>query len=161
MIDIKTRSQNGDPGLTPHEIARVEDVLPYNLDAWDGYPAEREEIFDATKGKNLISFAGASHNAWHNELVDNDGIKAGAEFATASVTSSGLEGIFGTDPFIIAGLEQTNVKLMDDVKYSDASRRGFILATFTASAVSVEWKFVNTIREKVFQVINGHSHTEY
>ncbi|MBC8085529.1 MAG: alkaline phosphatase D family protein, partial [Hymenobacter sp.] len=28
--------------VTPAERARVENVLPYNLDAWDGYPAERE-----------------------------------------------------------------------------------------------------------------------
>jgi alkaline phosphatase D len=161
LVEIKSRSENGDTSLTPQEIARVEDVLPYNLDSWDGYPAEREQIFAATKSRKLISFAGASHNAWHNELVDNEGSKVGTEFATASVTSSGLEGIFGTDPFIIAALEQTNVNLMNDVKYSDASRRGFILATFTANAVTVAWKFVNTIQEKVFHVINGHDHTEY
>jgi len=160
LIDIKVRSDQGDSSLTSQEKSRVEDVLPYNLDAWDGYPHEREEIYSAINGKKLISFAGASHNAWHNELANETRGKVGAEFATASITSSGLEGIFGTDPFIIAGLEQTNVNLMNDVKYSDASRRGFVLAAFTANSISVEWKFVSTIQQKVFQVITGHNHTE-
>ncbi|NBU74650.1 MAG: hypothetical protein EBS30_05465, partial [Planctomycetes bacterium] len=44
--------------------------IPYNLDAWDGYGAEREEIIKAALqlGKKLVSLAGDTHNAWAGVL---------------------------------------------------------------------------------------------
>jgi alkaline phosphatase D len=37
LVVIKTRMLQNDPTLTTAEKARVQTVLPYNLDAWDGY----------------------------------------------------------------------------------------------------------------------------
>ncbi|HFU74276.1 MAG TPA: alkaline phosphatase, partial [Helicobacteraceae bacterium] len=37
LYTIKMRMNEGDPSLTPQEIARVSNALPYNLDSWDGY----------------------------------------------------------------------------------------------------------------------------
>ena len=45
LVTIKLRYLNNDPTLTPEEIARVTSVIPYNLDAWDGYPVDREIIY--------------------------------------------------------------------------------------------------------------------
>jgi alkaline phosphatase D len=44
---IKLRILSNDPTVTAAERARVSTVLPYNLDAWDGYPAEREKLYAA------------------------------------------------------------------------------------------------------------------
>jgi alkaline phosphatase D len=57
--------------------------------------------------KNLISLAGDTHNAWANNLADAQGVAVGVEFATASVTSPGLETFFPSeDPRTLAsGLE--------------------------------------------------------
>ena len=161
LVEIKTRINEGDTNLTPEERARVENVLPYNLGSWDGYPAEREEIFTAIQGKQLISLAGDSHNAWHNELTDDGNNKRGVEFAGSSITSPGLEQILGDNTALISLLEQTNVLLMDDVKYSDLSRRGYMLVTFTDTQARVDWRFVNTISEIDESTVAGNSATEY
>jgi alkaline phosphatase D len=72
----------------------------------------------------------------------------GAEFATPSVSSPGFEAIFGTDPATLQGFEQTNALLVDDLEYVNASKRGFVLATFSRTEVKAEWNYVSTITTK-------------
>lgn len=148
LVTIKSRMLQNDPTVTAAEKARVQTVLPYNLDAWDGYPAEREMIYAATSGKKLVSIAGDTHNAWYSALTDSSGKKVGTEFATASVTSPGFEAIFGNDPQVLAGFEQANALLIDDLQYVDASKRGYVMASFTANEAKSEWRAVNTISSK-------------
>jgi len=155
LVTIKARLLQGDPTLTDAEKARVQNVLPYNLDAWDGYPAEREMIYAAFSGKKLISVAGDSHNAWYSVLTTNKGTTAGEEFATPSITSPGFESIFGNDPQLIAGFEQAVALLIDDVQYVDASRKGYVMAIFTPNVAKSEWRFVNTITSKNTVTITG------
>jgi alkaline phosphatase D len=90
---IKLRILSNDPTVTAAERARVSTVLPYNLDAWDGYPAEREKLYAAAGTKKLISLAGDTHNAWHSDLTTATGRRAGAEFACSSVSSPGFEAL--------------------------------------------------------------------
>ncbi|WP_324671537.1 alkaline phosphatase D family protein [Hymenobacter sp. GOD-10R] len=145
LIAIKTRIQQGDPTVTPAERARVETVLPYNLDAWDGYPAEREKLYAAANGKKLISLAGDTHNAWYNDLRDASGRKVGAEFACASVSSPGFEALFGGNTAAAQGFAQSTELLIDDLNYLDASQRGYVLAEFTAAAATSKWQYVASI----------------
>ena len=139
---IKTRIINNDPTVTVAERARVETVLPYNLDAWDGYPAEREKLYAAAGTKKLISLAGDTHNAWHSDLRDAAGRRAGAEFACSSVSSPGFEALLAGNTAAIQGFEQSNQLLIDDLQYLDASRRGYVLASFTATTATAEYRYV-------------------
>lgn len=161
LVAIKARLLQGDPTLTAAEKARVQTVLPYNLDAWDGYPAEREIIYGAASGKKLISVAGDTHNAWYSVLLNNKGNKAGVEFATASVTSPGFEAIFGNNPQVLAGFEQANTLLIDELEYLDASRRGYVMAIFTAAEAKAEWRYVNTITSSGTATITGKTFIEF
>jgi alkaline phosphatase D len=45
LVKLKLRLIQGDPTLTAQDKARVLTVAPYNLDAWDGYFAEREILY--------------------------------------------------------------------------------------------------------------------
>ncbi len=157
LLTIKGRIAQGDPTVTAEEKARLTTVLPYNLDAWDGYPVEREIIFGAAAGKQLITLAGDTHNAWNSNLMDASGNKIGEEFATASVSSPGFEGIFGTNPSTIGPFEQANVALIEGLKYADASRRGFVLATFSNTAANAEWHFVNDVFSEDTSTTMAHS----
>jgi alkaline phosphatase D len=139
---IKTRILNNDPTVTAAERARVETVLPYNLDAWDGYPAEREKLYAAAGTKKLISLAGDTHNAWHSDLRDAAGRRVGAEFACSSVSSPGFEALLAGSAAAIQGFEQSNQLLIDDLLYLDAARRGYVLATFTATNATAEYRYV-------------------
>ncbi|NMM47307.1 alkaline phosphatase D family protein [Marinigracilibium pacificum] len=157
LVTIKSRMAMGDPTVTPEEKARVETVLPYNLDAWDGYPVEREKVFAAASAKNLISIAGDTHNAWYSKLSDFNGNEVGKEMATASVSSPGFEGIFGNDPQVIAGFELANTILIDDLIYADASRRGYMLITFDAGSASADWRFIRTLATEDTSTTSGNS----
>jgi alkaline phosphatase D len=160
LVVIKTRSLQNDPTLTAAEKARVDTVLPFDLDGWDGYPAEREAVYAAANGKKLVSLAGDSHNAWYSDLTDVNGRKAGTEFATSSVTSPGLEAIFGSDPATITGLEQAITLLMNDLQYFNASQRGYVMASFTASQAKSEWRYVTTVALKSTVTVTGKTVTE-
>jgi phosphodiesterase/alkaline phosphatase D-like protein len=135
--------------LTPAEQALFAEVakIPYNLDAWDGYGAERETILQSALalGKRLISLAGDTHNAWAGVLDTMvaasrpAGTLAGVEFATPGVTSPGLEKYLpGADAYIRAkypavdGLDGLFVGYINGLKYADLNRRGFLDLTITA-----------------------------
>ncbi|HAS39251.1 MAG TPA: alkaline phosphatase [Microscillaceae bacterium] len=160
LVTIKTRILQGDTTVTAAEKARVETVLPYNLDAWDGYPAEREAVFAAANGKKLVSVAGDTHNAWYSNLTNAAKQKVGTEFATASVSSPGFEGLFGTDPTVLAGFEQSNTLLIDDLQYVDASRRGFLLVSFNGASANADWRFINTLATENTTTVSGRTATE-
>ncbi|MFZ4623863.1 MAG: alkaline phosphatase D family protein, partial [Rhodoferax sp.] len=68
-------------------------LLGYNLDAWDGYPVEREVLLTTARqlGKKLVVLAGDTHNAWSSQLTLLDGSVVGQEFAAQSISAPGLE----------------------------------------------------------------------
>jgi alkaline phosphatase D len=160
LVIIKARSLQNDPTLTAAEKARVDTVLPYNLDSWDGYPAEREAVYAAANGKKLISLAGDTHNGWYSDLTDKNGRKVGAEFATASVSSPGFERMLGSNAASVSGFEKSIALLTNDLQYLNASQRGYIMASFTASQAKSEWRYVSTISTINTATITGKTVTE-
>ncbi|OUM02691.1 alkaline phosphatase D family protein, partial [Variovorax sp. JS1663] len=118
--------------------------VPYNLDAWDGYPAARETVLAAARsmGKNLVSLAGDTHNAWASNLTDAAGLRVGVEFATPSVSSPGFEILLP----LISGPVLTDAfpKMVRDLRYAETSRRGFLVLTLTPSEARADWTEVST-----------------
>ena len=157
---IKTRILAGDPTVTAAERARVSTVLPYNLDAWDGYPAERERVYAAAGTRKLISLAGDTHNAWHSDLTTATGRRAGAEFACSSVSSPGFEALLAGNATAITGFEQSNQLLIDDLHYLDASRRGFILVEFTTNNATAQYRYVAGLETENIATTTGKTVVE-
>jgi len=156
---LKARALAGDPTLTQEELARLAAQVPYNLDAWDGYAVERERLYALLKGKNTVVFAGDTHNAWHNVLLDSNGDKIGEEFACASVTSPGFEGLFGSDPATVQGIQQAFVLLIDGLQYFDAAQRGYVLAEFTAGSATASYRFIVTLASTNYTEVEGNTTT--
>jgi alkaline phosphatase D len=71
-------------------------------------------------------------------LNANDKSQAGRELAAPCVTSPGFEEYLGADPASLGGFEQALALLVDDLQYLDASRRGYVLAKFSASQIVSE-----------------------
>jgi alkaline phosphatase D len=133
--------------------------LGYNLDAWDGYIVAREALLATALGlrKRLVVLAGDTHNAWHSHLTLKGGIipggppagtKVGEEFATSSVSSPGFEEYLPT--FSPAQIKSIFEGVVDDLKWMDASQRGYLKMTFTATEAKGEWFFVNTITNRTY-----------
>ncbi len=121
--------------------------LPFNMDAWDGYPAARQRILReiADANADLIVLTGDSHNGWAFNLEADD-MPVGVEFAGQSVTSPGFENFFpGAKPDDISkALRETNPQL----HWTNTDSRGYMTVSLTPDAASSTWHFLETIRSK-------------
>ena len=137
--DQRTPEQNAllDPTINP--------LYGINLDAWDGYPAEREKLYDIIQelNKKVIVLAGDSHDSWFNYLINDSNELVAKELAVTSVSSVGLEADLPNIP--PAELQKIFELLFPDVKWIDTYRRGYLLATYTKTEVNANWKFINTV----------------
>ena len=154
LVQLNIRVEQKDPSLTSEEIARITTVIPYNLDAWDGYAYEREVIFGLARSldKNLVVLAGDTHNAWANNLKTQGGEAVGVEFATAGVTSPGLESYLGLPAEAMPQAEQAITLLVDELKYLNANQRGYLLVTFTPDEATADWRYVSTVKARDYTV---------
>ena len=121
--------------------------LPLNLDAWDGYPAERERLyalFREAKARPIV-LAGDSHTAWVNELHDKDGQRVAIEFGVTAVSSPppSYDSIPGVDVKPVIREQNPEVIHMD-------THRGFTLLTLTKEEARAALVWVSTIESREF-----------
>ncbi|WP_343642942.1 alkaline phosphatase D family protein [Roseateles sp.] len=157
--------------LAPHTLTPREKMLlslrpvPYNLDAWDGYPTSRDELLELASSlkKNLVVLAGDTHNAWANDLLDGER-HVGVEFATPSVTSPGLEVTLAPlRPDDVATLFKT---FIPSLKFAETRRRGYMEVTATHEVCRADWVLIDTVKAPVYavglpssmQVLPGEGH---
>ena len=122
--------------------------LPYNLDAWDGYPAARERVYQAFRaaGARPIVVSGDSHAFWANELIDADASHVGVEFGVTGITSPGVCDIVPGLP-INRFVEEAN----PNVRFTDHGAKGFVLLTLTHQEAIGELIAVSTIQSKPYE----------
>ena len=127
---------------------------PYGLDMWDGYPVDRERVYDMIKqaGARPIVVSGDSHAFWANELADASGKRVACEFAGTSITSPG-----GGDAFKTFDIGAVFAKVSDEVVYNDQSSKGFVLVTLSRDAARGDLVAVSTIVDKAFTVRTAKS----
>lgn len=126
--------------------------LGYNLDAWDGYPAEREKVLQsaAQLQKQLLVLAGDTHNAWASQLTLLDGSVVGHEFAVQGISSPGLEAMFHSVP--PAQMQHIFMNMVDDLRYAETERRGLLLLHLTPTEATGQWVFVDSVKQRNYQV---------
>lgn len=144
--------------VTAEQLARVNSLMPYNLDAWDGYPAEREALYNSVSGlkKELVVVAGDTHNAWSGTLKDAKGNTVGVEFATPGVTSPGMEAYFSLNTEQAQKMASALSVLINDLEYCDLSHRGYMLLTLTNDKVTADWRYVDNIESTSYNIVNPH-----
>ena len=138
---------------TEEETRSVSTVLPYRLDAWDGYPVEREAVLQTAHrlDKNLVVLSGDTHNGWANNLKDVNGNQVGVEFATPGVSSGGLEYTLRLQEAQSRAFAQALPVLVDDLVYANTHDRGYMLVTFTPERADARWTYVNTVELSRFE----------
>lgn len=144
---------------SPAQQALLDSAVPYNLDAWDGYAAERDALLQhATDlGSRLVVLAGDTHNAWASQLRTVEGSVAGVEFAAPSVTSPGLEAVLGAGPAdVFAPLMGV---LVDDLVYADFQHRGFLTVHFSSDDVQASWTYVSDVLQPDYQLNDSVART--
>ncbi|MBL7936443.1 MAG: alkaline phosphatase D family protein [Bacteroidia bacterium] len=116
-----------------------------NGDQWDGYPAERNRVFNHILNhniKNVVAITGDIHSSWANDLPTSSynsttgGGSAGVEFVGPSVTSPGL-----SIPLGAAAIQASN----SHIKYADLSQHGFMILDINKTRTQCDWYYISTI----------------
>lgn len=123
--------------------------LPWNLDAWDGYPAARERLLDTcvADGTNVLAIAGDSHNCWVNNIAAEGPEERNAviEFAGGSVTSFGFESaLTAAQP----GEREAVMRAGNpNMAWCDVTHRGYGAVRLTRGACEAEWVAFANVRD--------------
>jgi len=103
----------------------------------------------------MVVLAGDTHNAWASDLHDAQGRQVGVEFATASVSSPGMEGAYpDRDPEDVASMM---VDLIEPLYYAQTSKRGYMIVTASHEQVRCDWRFVDTVFKHEFTAATERS----
>ncbi|ESQ75985.1 alkaline phosphatase [Asticcacaulis sp. AC402] len=127
------------------------DPFPFNLDAWDGYPAERERLYDLIKtaGARTVVVSGDSHAAWANQLHDAAGQQVAVEMGVTSITSpTRWLDSWLPDLHLAEALAARN----EEIIASDDGHNGFVRLTLTGEKMTGEWMAVDTITSHDFKL---------
>jgi len=122
--------------------------LPWNLDAWDGFPAARDRLYASAKeaGARLVTLTGDTHTAWANTLRDADDELRGVEFGCTSVTSPG----FGTYVRDVPDLGAQFADANQEVDYYNPDGNGWTLVTLNTDTVTADFRGVSDVTQETF-----------
>jgi len=131
----------------------------FNLDSWDGYPAERDKLYDlltkAAPQSNLLVLSGDSHMAWANELHRN-GQRIGLEVSTSTLTGPSMGTLLHLED---VALGQAFVRDNGDVYWCDHLAVGFVALTVNRDRVQAEFVSVLAPRKPRSSVGGGRIFT--
>lgn len=125
--------------------------LPLNLDAWDGYPADRERVLDLFRqhANNAVVLAGDTHSSWAFDLHDNEGDAIAVEFGTPSVTSPGFENLLPLpEPELVSAFMRNS----PEMRYMRGLGRGWVELDISREQVAAQFLYVSTVMEQEYQV---------
>lgn len=117
----------------------------FNGDQWDGYPAERQRIYDFVLTNNvqdMVVITGDIHSSWGNDLPTSSynsstgAGSAGVEFVAPSVTSPGISIPLGSAAIMLAN---------SHIKLCDLSQHGFIILDINMNRTQSDWYYISTL----------------
>ncbi len=120
--------------------------IPLNLDAWDGFPAQRDRLFTAFRDAkaNVVTFTGDTHSFWANNMVLGAD-RVGVEFGVTGVTSpSAFRSLRA--PGLNAGraIERANPNVVANDPYNN----GYVRAELTPERMTAEFVGVATLERR-------------
>ena len=127
--------------------------LPFNMDAWDGYPAARERFYQMARDagvSDMIVLTGDTHEAWGNDLFAQDGTQMGVELGATGVTSPGFTQYLGDAAFDYSLLMR---KENDTVRFHDPMHKGYFTLTLNEDEGRVDYIGLSTILSPNYDAI--------
>lgn len=119
--------------------------VAFNGDQWDGYPAERDRVYNyvlTNNISNMVVITGDIHSSWANDLPTatynsaTGAGSAGVEFVTPSVTSPGI-----SIPLGAPAIQAAN----SHIKYCDLSSHGYVIMDINKTRTQADWYNVTTV----------------
>jgi alkaline phosphatase D len=126
-------------------------------DQWDGYTAERAELFRFLEREdigNVVFLSGDVHTAWAVELKrrpdDPDEAPGAVEFVTASITTENLDDDLGAEPRTRSlDVERKVIEENPHVHWVNLDAHGYVLLDVTHERVRAAWWFVPETHRRV------------
>ncbi|MEY3367839.1 MAG: hypothetical protein RI973_994 [Bacteroidota bacterium] len=143
--------------FSPMNDSRVFDRVPgIPMDRWDGYPFERQAIFDTLYQhniKNVVVLTGDIHTSWAFELTakpfdpgfynpDTGSGVIGAEFVSPSISSFNFDEAL---PRIVAAEARRRLTKKSNnphLRYLDLIHHGYMTLTLTREQARADWFFL-------------------
>jgi alkaline phosphatase D len=125
--------------------------VPFNVDAWDGYRSDRQELVDhltTNEIDNVVWFTGDIHTSWACEvpvskptyLVDGP---ACTEFVCPSITSDNLDEITG-GPYRSSIPIEEEIKATNPwIKHVELDSHGYSVVDVTPERVQTDFYFIS------------------
>ncbi|TVQ49968.1 MAG: alkaline phosphatase [Gammaproteobacteria bacterium] len=135
------------PGWLRERLEGTRLGLAYNLDAWDGYPAERQRLYElmTRHTRNAVVVSGDSHTAWSIDHAAAGGPAGLVEVGVTAVTSPGFDETLGLPPGRVAPLLRA---ANPHVRFVDTWRKGFALLEFTPERLTARHVLLSTIARR-------------
>jgi len=133
------------------------DGVPYNLDQWDGYTADRRRVFQhlADHGvRDTVFLTGDIHSAWACDLPVDAGTyplsrSVGTEFVCTSVTSNNLDDITGSPPRTTSLTVEAAIQANNrHVRYLDFDSHGYSVLDVTPARVQMDYYVIGDRAEQ-------------
>ncbi len=133
-----------------------DDGLAYNSDQWDGYTADRRELFDHLRDhgvRDTVFLTGDIHSGWACDLPADPGRyplgdTVGVELVCSSVTSNNLKDITGSPPRTTSRVVESTIRTANPhVKYLDFDHHGFSVLDVTPARVQMDWYVIGDRRD--------------
>jgi len=136
-----------------------------NLDAWDGYPAEKDSIinfFQKNDIENIVFITGDTHSSWAFEVptsiedYKSDSTSTVAvEFGTTSVTSANYGHYTTLDTVEMAQNRLLDPAYNPQMKFTNLHDHGYLLLTLTPEQVRADWYYIETIEQPTSEEFIG------
>ncbi|MCZ2442508.1 MAG: alkaline phosphatase D family protein [Flavobacteriales bacterium] len=126
---------------------------PVNTDQWDGYPVQRQQLYDSILSnniQNIIVLTGDIHTSWANDLplkgyISSTGDNAvGVEFVTTSITSSNAP--FGIPSKAISAI-------FPHVKYANLINHGYFILDINKNRSQADFYNVTDIKSRNYNIV--------
>jgi alkaline phosphatase D len=116
-----------------------------NVDQWDGYNADRDELVAYLRAHNtrdVVFLTGDIHTSWANEVVTRTtiGNPAAAEFVVPSITSDNLNDFINVPPGILGPLAATLIRAANlHVRWAELEGHGYGVLQVTPQRCRMDW----------------------
>jgi len=129
-----------------------------NLDAWDGYPVEKQKIINFIQEndvKNVVFVTGDSHASWAFEVptsiedykTDSTSVVA-VEFAGTSVSSANYDENVSMDTVLMIQQMYTDPAKNPQLKFNNLHDHGYFILRLTPEEATAEYHYVSTVKAK-------------
>jgi phosphodiesterase/alkaline phosphatase D-like protein len=138
-------------GFNWHFAQRTAHGVPMNLDSWDGFPADRERLYQTVRdaGADIVVLTGDTHNTWVCDLHDASGNRIGTEFGVTSVTSpSPFETVNAPGVDFGQMAEDRNPEILRN----NAWDKGYTRLTLTREELVAEQMVLSTVKDRDFTI---------